>query len=76
MVELCDVIRHPRFMDVAILVDIAYTDGTIGGNWVNMGYVQTYIMGKRCDGMVIDDTWFKCTNPEVKCIRYANWTKI
>lgn len=72
MVKLCDVIRHPRFLDVACFVDTIHDDGTVGVNWVNMGYVQTWIMGKRSD-IQIDNTWLRCKNPGIKCIRYGIW---
>ena len=78
------IIKHEAFMDVAFWVDKCH--GPFGksgklkvrGRWINMGFIQSYHIGITQKFEILAkeyDKWFKCLEPEAKCIRYAKWKK-
>jgi hypothetical protein len=75
-----DIIRHGTFMDVAILIhEVIYNlnETVIYCRWVNQGYNDTKVINTPIFQMIIwpeqKNQWFKCKDPDMKCIRYSYW---
>lgn len=69
------ILRHKRFMDVCFSVNFFFPDNSYIGRWINMGYVNSFLVPAPTEMIYIDDKteWEKCTNTEVNCLRYSTW---
>jgi hypothetical protein len=83
-----DIIKHERFMDVALLITEVTKRTKVGtavhGEWVNLQYVWSIFIGyntrqfNRNTVLIRDDEpWYRLTNhKDVACWRYGNWEKM
>lgn len=76
------IIKHPRFMDVALLVH--RVRGPYGpnqrmeviGDWINLGFERSFLIGERQKIRKTKsyfDQWQVCLDPELTCLRNARW---
>lgn len=71
-----DIIKHPRFLDVACLVKHVYDDGTLAIQWINQGFNESWLINKNVSFVSINSDWLVCNTPEIKCLRQAGWSRI
>ena len=84
-----DIIKHERFMDVAILLTadpMPLKEGglEIKGLWMNQAFVSSFVIdpimefGKARIKIKPGDVgkWFRCENPDTKCVRYEKWERL
>jgi len=79
-----DVIKHEKFMDVAIYVtgvgclEHGATSIQIVGLWMNQGFEKSWFIGHPANvNLSVDKLteWYLCVNPEAdKCLRKCEWT--
>lgn len=77
-----DIIKHGTFMDVALMVtEVVYDlqETVVMAIWINQGMNATFIIENKPFQLTIHpdqhSVWFKCNNPEAKCIRWEQWTQ-
>lgn len=84
-----DVIKHKKFMDVAIQITkppIITKSGKlkIKGNWMNQAYVESFIIGKlknfgKSELVIMPENikdWLVCLNPHANCVRNEKWIRL
>ena len=78
-----DILKHEKFMDVAILVMKAkIADGKLNlrAMWVNQGQNKSWFLPVPTQEIVIDindlHLWSRCTNNNSKCVRHEKWEPI
>lgn len=78
-----DVIKHEKFMDVAVLVysvgvlEVGATSIQIYGTWMNQGYVRSWVIGDSTDFSIkVEDLskWYLCVDEQKdQCLRKCDW---
>lgn len=63
-------------MDVACLVRHVYPDNQVCVQWINQGYVESWLLSKQVSFIGIGPGWFKAVDTDVKCFRDCEWEKI
>lgn len=84
-----DIIKHEKFMDVAVLLTtdpMSLKDGGyhIKGLWMNQAFTSSFIIDPirqfgKVNIKIKEDRvsrWSICENPEAKCVRYEKWSPI
>lgn len=82
MIKSGMVIKHRRFMDVAIHVNKVYhfpQGCKIKGEWVNQAFEKTFFMGMSAKVKIKKEDlkdWLVCCNTKAECIRYEKWINL
>lgn len=83
MIKRGQIIKHRCAMDVCLLVD--KVRGPYGpnqkviitGDWINMGFVESYNIGERSKFETtltkLNEEWQVCKDITQPCLRYAEW---
>lgn len=82
MIRGGDIIKHPKFMDVAFIVYKSH--GPYGpnkimeitGEWMNQGFLKSWNLGVPQKLKLTFEQlneWQICLEPTLPCIRYAKW---
>ncbi len=82
--KIGDIIKHEKFMDVAVVIasdpmPLKAGGICVKGLWMNQAFVNSYIMSKTVYLKIKEEDltkWSKCLDPTAKCIRYETWEKI
>lgn len=79
-----DIIKHEKFMDVAVNVsfvgclEVGATSILVAGEWMNQGFEKSWNIGKMTLFDIPVDKlteWYLCVNPEAdECLRKCEWT--
>lgn len=68
------IIKHINAMDVCLLIDEIRHDGQISGEWINLGFIESFWIGERSTFYMKDSSqWQACLEPGMPCLRYADW---
>ena len=81
-----DVIKHEKFMDVAVYVqsvgclEIGATSIQITGMWLNQGFTKSWFIGESAFFSIsVKDlhTWYLCVDEKKDaCLRKCEWTPL
>ena len=75
-IKVGDVIKHPRFLDVACLVNTIHETGDLTVFWINQGFTESWIISKNTSRVSINKDWLLCDTPNIKCLRYSSWSRV
>jgi hypothetical protein len=83
MFKVGDIVKHERFMDVAleVLRCVEMPEYyAVNGVWVNQGFVKSYDIG-RADLVKVSkdqkEQWYRCIDrSKDQCLRKCDWEKI